>query len=513
VESGTRITSVRASPSFSLSPSAGSGNLFLNAPGLTTARQRLQIKPVKPVISRLKAVQWRATHRGRSPPLRGRGWVIRRLLVPFLAAVAGALGCGGADAPGKPAGVDYYTCGMHPSMRSQTPGGKCPICGMELVAVSKQMGASSSAAAGSAAENESAPGEFAVPLLRQQQIGVSYASVAKRPLIQSIRVPGKVAYDKQRHWQLVARVEGYIQKLQISSPGEFVQKNKPLMVIDSPALLIAQEELLDLLRLRDGPKAGGPSAAPAGGQKHGSTQSRQPQSESSLPGVAVGDENALESARRRLMLWGFSRNQLAELEQSRVARDTFTVFSPSQGVVQDLPVEQGQMVNMGDRLVNIVDLSAVWVWAEFYEDQLALLEKGLPATITSPSLPGESFEGKISVVDPFINDALRTVRVRIEVANPDFKLRPNMYVNAQLTLSTCEGLAVPVAAVLATGRHNIVFVAKGQDRLEPRFIELGGKYGEFYEVKSGLKETERVVTSANFLIDAEAKVQGALKSW
>ncbi len=117
------------------------------------------------------------------------------------------------------------------------------------------------------------------------------------------------------------------------------------------------------------------------------------------------------------------------------------------------------------------------------------------------------------MIDPFINDALRMGRVRIDVKNSDLKLRPDMYVDAELTMDMGEGVGVPVDAVLPTGLHNIVFIDKGGGKLEPRFIELGQKYGEFYEVKGGLKEGERVVTSANFLIDAEAKVQGALKSW
>jgi len=181
--------------------------------------------------------------------------------------------------------------------------------------------------------------------------------------------------------------------------------------------------------------------------------------------------------------------------------------------VQDIGVDQGRKVMTGDHLVDIADLSVVWVWAQFYQDELAMLKTDLPIVITSSSYPGEKFDGKISLIDPFINDATRTGRVRIDVENSDFKLRPDMYVDVDLTMDMGEGIAVPFSAVLPTGKHDIVFVDKGEGRLEPRFIELGRKYGDFYEVKSGLNEGERVVTSANFLIDAEAKVQGALKSW
>ena len=194
-------------------------------------------------------------------------------------------------------------------------------------------------------------------------------------------------------------------------------------------------------------------------------------------------------------------------------REYLTLYSPFKGVVQDIGVDQGRKVMNGDHLVDIAELSVVWVWAQFYQDELPLLKKGLPVTITTSSYPGERLNGKIALIDPFINDAMRTGRVRIDVENPDLKLRPDMYVDVDLTMDMGEGVAVPVPAVLPTGKHNIVFVDKGEGKLEPRFTELGRKYGDFYEVKSGLNETERVVTSANFLIDAEAKVQGALKSW
>jgi multidrug efflux pump subunit AcrA (membrane-fusion protein) len=153
------------------------------------------------------------------------------------------------------------------------------------------------------------------------------------------------------------------------------------------------------------------------------------------------------------------------------------------------------------------------VWAQFYQDELPLLKVGLAAVITTSSYPGEKFSGKISSVDLSISDALRTGRARIDVADPDSKMFPNLRVDVELVVDMGEGLGVPFDAVLPTGRHNIVFIDKGGGRLEARYVELGRKYGDYYEVKSGLSENERVVTSANFLIDAEANIQGALKSW
>jgi membrane fusion protein, copper/silver efflux system len=142
-----------------------------------------------------------------------------------------------------------------------------------------------------------------------------------------------------------------------------------------------------------------------------------------------------------------------------------------------------------------------------------MLNVGQKLAITTKSYPGEKFEGTISVINPFLDEAKRTAKVRINIANPDFKLRPGMYVDAELAMDMGEALTIPVSAVMPTGTRNVVFVDKGEGKLEPRIVELGSKYGDSYEVKSGLKGDERVVASANFLIDAESKVQGALRGF
>ena len=164
-------------------------------------------------------------------------------------------------------------------------------------------------------------------------------------------------------------------------------------------------------------------------------------------------------------------------------------------------------------LVEVADLSMVWVWAEFYENELSMLQAGQEFTITTASYPSEKFKGTISVINPFLDPAKRTARVRIDIPNPDFKLRPGMYVNAELGMQMGEGLTIPASAVMPTGSRNIVFVDKAGGKLEPRVVQLGPKYGDSYEVQSGLQENERVVASANFLIDAESKVQGALNDF
>jgi Cu(I)/Ag(I) efflux system membrane fusion protein len=341
---------------------------------------------------------------------------------------------------------------------------------------------------GSNAVMAEAPSEFVVPVNRQQQIGVTYTTVAKGPLRQTIRVAGNVTYDKQRHWDYVARVDGYVQKLQVSSRGDRVEKDQALMTIYSPDLLNAQQEFLDLLHMRDAAIAGS-----------------QPSNENA--------EKLITSAKRRLLLWNITTNQIAEIEKSRRATEVLTLYAPFDGVVQDLPVDQGRRVSAGDHLVDVADLSTVWVWAEFYQEELPLLKKDMPVTVTSSSHPGRKFTGTIAVIDPFINDATRTGRVRVEVPNADRELRPQEFVDVGVDIEAGDGLVVAADAVMPTGTHNIVFVDKGEGRLDPRMVELGRKFGTNYLVTAGLEEGDRVVSSANFLIDAEAKVQGALKSW
>jgi Cu(I)/Ag(I) efflux system membrane fusion protein len=313
--------------------------------------------------------------------------------------------------------------------------------------------------------------------------------VRKQPLHETIRTVGLVTSDKERRWEYVPRVEGYIQKLFVFSPGELVESNAPVLTIYSPELFTAQKEFVDVLQMR------------ASAQSNNSAS------------VLNSADELLTSAKERLRLWNITDGQISNLEKTQKPQEYLTLFSPFKGVVEEIGVDQGRKVMAGDRVVEIADLSVVWVWAQFYQDDVATLSNGLPVTITTSAYPGEKFGGKISIIDPFIDNATRTVRVRIDVQNPNFKLRPDMYADVELSIDSGEGLAVPADAVLPTGLHNIAFVDKGGGKLEPRFLELGREYDGFYEVKSGLKEDDRVVTSANFLIDAEAQVQGALKSW
>lgn len=384
-------------------------------------------------------------------------------------------GCQPKSAPVDP-NVDYYTCTMHPSVHSQDAHGKCPICGMNLVPVLKK-GATQAATGPQLSE-------FSVAVERQQQIGVTYATAEKRPFFHVIRSVGLVAADRTKHWEFVARVEGYVQKLHVTSAGERVEEGQPLLTIYSPELSTAEREFINLLDARD---------------------------RSTSPEARTGASRSIEAAHRRLEQWNITPAQIAELEKTRKPSEFLTLNSPFKGIVESVPVDQGRKLAVGDHLVDVADLSVVWVWSEFYEDELSMLKKGQKVRVTSKAYPGENFEGELSLVDPFVAEMKRTARMRIDLPNADYKLRPGMYVNVELAMTMGEGLTIPVSAVMPTGQRSLVFLDKGEGKLEPRFVQLGRKYGELYEVIEGLKSGERVVASANFLIDAESKIQGAVK--
>lgn len=407
-------------------------------------------------------------------------------------------------ASGKDSNIDYWTCNMHPSVHSKDPG-KCPICSMDLVPVMKPSANSASPAQGgqtnsmqgmgnkpgmsgmkgdesNAAEH---PREFVVPVERQQQIGVTYVTVETKPLTHSIRAVGRVVPETQRVWRVVSRTNAYVQELTVGTAGEVVKKNQVLMKLYSPELLTTQRELIDLLRTRD-------------------------RSTASVHSARGDFQGLIGSAEHRLKLWNITDEQIAEIERTKQPQESLPILSQVDGIVQSLPVAQGANVATGTTLVEVADLSVVWVWGEFYQDELPMLKVGQEINVTSSSYPGEKFGGQITLVDPFIDPEKRTGRVRADIQNPELKLKPDMFVDLLLQMDMGRSLVVPVSAVMPTGERNIAFVDKGAGKLEPRFLELAGKYGDVYAVKSGLTEGERVIASANFLIDAEGRVQGAL---
>jgi membrane fusion protein, copper/silver efflux system len=416
----------------------------------------------------------------------------------------------------KPAGkaaadanVDYYTCTMHPSVHSKDPG-KCPICSMDLVPVMKKVSNEANSKENSSGMTDNGSNsmgsmpmpspkqeagqssEFTVPVERQQQIGVTYATVTKRPIQPSIRSVGMLESDTAKTFDYVARVDGYVQELEVSSPGQDVSQGQPLMTIYSPDLRSTEQELVNLLNDRD---------------RNGTNR--------------VSTDQLIEASKRRLKLWNVSDQEIAELEKSRKPSDQLVLRSPFDGVVNEVMSRPGMNVKMGDKLVSVLNLSNVWLWAEFYENEIGLLKRGQQIDVSLPAFPNQTFQGQIAVINPSIDAAKRTARVRIDIPNPKAQLRPGMYANVELKIDGGEGLTIPVQAALPTGERMLVFLDRGQGKLLPRYVQVGRSFttfdgqqqGSYYQVINGLQEGDRIVASANFLIDAESQVQGALKDW
>jgi membrane fusion protein, copper/silver efflux system len=385
--------------------------------------------------------------------------------------------------------IDYYTCTMHPWVHSKKPG-TCPVCGMDLVPVYKNKSqgdqVSQMGNAGAVDSSSSKPSaqptahDFDVPVERQQQFGVTYAQAQRQRLVRTVRTVGLVAADKGRQWMYVPRTDGYVQKLYVTSPGQIVEKGQDLLQVYSPDLATSEQELIKLLENRD-------------------------------HGAARDIDSLIQSAKRRLRQWNLTDQQIDELEKSRISSEYLTLVYPFKGVVEDVPTDQGSRFSMGQKLIGVADLSLVWVWAEFYQNEIPIINVGQSVSITFDS--DKSFTGVVAVVNPFVSQTQRTTKVRIDLPNPDLQLRPGMYVNADLSVDLGEGLTVPINAVVPTGNRNIVFLDKGDGKLQPSIVQLGSQVGDAYQVLSGLKEGDRVVTSANFLIDAESQVQGALQGF
>jgi membrane fusion protein, copper/silver efflux system len=383
--------------------------------------------------------------------------------------------------------VDYYTCTMHPWVHSKKPG-KCPVCAMDLVPVFKNkpqadqanQTSNADAIAGTSSKLGAKPEshDFDVPIERQQQFGVTYAQVKRRPLVRSVRTVGLVTADKGRQWMYVARTDGYVQKLYITSPGQVVEQGQDLLQVYSPDLATSEQELIKLLENRD----------------HGASRET---------------DQLIQSAKRRLRQWNLTDQQIEQLEKTRTSSEYLTLVSPFRGIVEDVPADQGARFSMGQKLISLADLSLVWVWAEFYQNEIPIINLGQTVSITFGS--DKSFTGVIAVVNPFVSQTQRTTKVRIDLPNPELQLRPGMYVNADLSVDLGEGLTIPINAVVPTGSRNIVFLDKGNGKLLPCIVQLGSQVGNAYQVLSGLKEGDRIVASANFLIDAESQVQGALQ--
>ncbi|MBI5967903.1 MAG: efflux RND transporter periplasmic adaptor subunit [Deltaproteobacteria bacterium] len=313
---------------------------------------------------------------------------------------------------------------------------------------------------------------------RQQMIGVRFGTVEKKNLEKIIRTVGRIDYDEKRLVTVSPKIGGWIEDLYVNFTGKYVKKGEPLLTIYSPELVSAQEEYLIALR--------------------------------TAKSLVKSGSSLVEPARRRLKLWDITDDQIKALEESGQVRKTLTLHSPFDGFVLERTAYQGMNVMPGMALYRLADLSVVWLYADIYEYELPLIRLGQQATIQLSYYRGETFKGKVIYIYPYLDPATRTAKVRFEFSNPHEKLKPEMYANVEIKVPLGTKLAVPEGAIIDTGLRQVAMIDRGSGYFEPREVKIGTKVDHYYVVIRGLKEGERVVTSANFLIDSESKFKEAV---
>lgn len=419
----------------------------------------------------------------------------------------------------------FWTCSMHPQIQQPKPG-KCPICGMDLIPVTR------------AVEEEMSLRQVTVSKAARELMKVQTTPVERRFVTAEIRMVGKVTYDETRLGYTTAWIPGRLDRLFVDYAGVEVKQGDHMASIYSPELYATQAELIHAVK---------------------SMQERKNESANFSEVI-----NLIESARERLRLWGLKEEQVREIEKRDRPSDHLTILAPMGGIVTERLRLEGDYVDIGDRIYVIADLSQVWVMLDAYESDLVWLRYGQKITFTTEAYPGERFIGQIVFISPILNDRTRTVKVRVNVPNPDGKLKPDMFVrgivHAQvaaagrvidpaiagkwicpmhpevvedqsgtchkcgMSLVTTESLGympveeipirkplvIPVSAALVTGTRAIVYVEVPETELptfEGREIVLGPRAGDFYLVKTGLQEGDIVVTRGNMKIDSAVQIE------
>jgi Cu(I)/Ag(I) efflux system membrane fusion protein/cobalt-zinc-cadmium efflux system membrane fusion protein len=324
---------------------------------------------------------------------------------------------------------------------------------------------------------------------RLQSIGVKFGVVSRKRVRDEIRTTGTVAIDETRLSYVQTRISGHIEKVFADATYQYVRKGQPLFTLHSPELIAAEREYLL------------------------AQQNAKDLSNSSVPGVASGVTSLLNASKGRMEQWNIPQSEIARLESTGEVVDALEIDSPVSGYITERNALPNLMVQLDTRLYTIADLSVVWVFAQVFQNDLGRVHAGAPASLTVDSYPGRVFQGRVDFVYPDVDITTRTARVRLAFSNARLTLTPGMFVNATLRVPLGEQLVVPASGVLQSGTRQIVFVDRGAGYLEPREVQLGPAVGEEYIVLHGLKVGERVVTSANFLVDSESQLQAAIGSF
>lgn len=372
-------------------------------------------------------------------------------------------------ATATPEGIAYYTCSMHTSVREAGPG-QCPICSMDLRPVSNE---------------EVQSGVITIDARRRQLIGVETGKAVLKDLTKSIRAVGRVNYDERAISNVTLKFDAWIGDLKADYVGTHVDKGQMLFTVYSPELLSAQQEYLES-RQR--------------------LASRGP------------NDSLVQAARKRLMLWDISAAQVRALERRGQPIEYLPIFASKGGTVVEKMMVEGSHMKTGDMLLRIADLSTVWIDAEVYEADLPLIEEGIPATVTLPYASSAPIEATVDYIYPYLDRETRTARIRLVLENPDGALKPDMYAEVHLQADLGQRLVVPEDAVLVAGESRVVFKdmndsGENKGKLKPVRVKTGQSVDGWVEITQGLDPGDRVITSGNFLIAAEAKLKTGINQW
>jgi len=428
----------------------------------------------------------------------------------------------GAQTPAAAAHVTRYHCPMHPTYISDKQG-DCPICGMRLVPMTETptkpaqtdrtvafyrspmdpaIHSDKPAKDGMGMDfipvylddlqpSEGSVGGRAVVTLtpeRRSLLGVRSEEVRQMRIEKALRTVGRVVADERRLAHFHTKFEGTVEHLYVDYTGMYVKKGDPLLSIYSPELVATQQEYL--LALRAQKQLGA----------------------SSIASVAQGGANLLEAARQRLLQWDIRPQDIAEVERTGTVKRSFDLYADVSGYVVQKNVVHGMRVMPSDTLFDISDLSHLWVMADVYDIDIGAVHVGMPGEVTLSGVPGRVWRGTVTFIAPTMEEKTRTIKVRIEVANQDGVLKPDMFGDVWLRDDRGTGLVVPESAVVDTGDRKLVFLDHPDGSLEPREIETGIRIPAGYQVVKGLAKGDRVVTAANFLLDSESSLKAALSA-
>lgn len=371
--------------------------------------------------------------------------------------------------------VLYWYDPMHPAYKSDKPG-IAPDCGMALVPKYAEDRSMAKMPAGT------------VTISPEKQVlaGVRTAIVERKSLVRNIRTTAQIVADETRIAHVHVKVAGYIDKVYVDFVGQLVKKGQPLFTLYSPDLVSTQEEYLIA-------KRGNATLAHAPFQE-----------------ISQGSQSLLQSAKQRLKLWDISDDQIKELDETGKVSKDLTFYSPITGFVTDRKVFPQTSVTPDTELYTVSDLSTVWANADIYEYEVPFVHLGQRVSLTLSYYPGKTYTANITYIYPTVDPQTRTVKVRIQIPNPVFALKPQMFANAELRVDYGTKIVVPQEAVLNSGTEQHVFVVHDGGMFEPRKITIGPVVDSNAVILSGLKSGETIVVSGNFLIDSESGLKNAM---